>query len=126
MSLLEQEIRLYQRLLNCLEEEWRALISSQEDAILAMAASKEEILKALSQFHPVGSEPDLGGGANKLLHQLKAQVAAAQVRNHRLIAAALEVIQDFLGQLNSAPPNVYQCAGKVETVPGTSSFHRRA
>ena len=42
---LQQEVCLYRQLLECLEEEWQALISSQEEAILALAARKKKFWK---------------------------------------------------------------------------------
>jgi flagellar biosynthesis/type III secretory pathway chaperone len=44
---LQQEISLFKELLDCLEREWQALISSQEDAILALAAQKEHTLEKI-------------------------------------------------------------------------------
>jgi hypothetical protein len=70
--------------------------------------------------------PDPGAPEHELLSRLKRQAATTQARNHRLIAAALETIQDFLGFLQSAPPGIYQSAGKVENTPGNSFFHRQA
>jgi flagellar biosynthesis/type III secretory pathway chaperone len=40
----QPEISLYEDLLECLEQEWQALVNSQEDAILTLAARKEQIL----------------------------------------------------------------------------------
>ncbi len=119
------EISLYEELIECLEQEWQALIKSQEDAILALASRKEqilgEILRVRDQQKPTPEGPD-----QKILGRLKRQAAAIQARNHRLIATALETIQDFLGYLQSAPPGIYHSAGKVETTPGNSFFHRQA
>jgi hypothetical protein len=122
---LPPEIQLYQDLLDCLENEWQALVNSQEDAILTQAAQKEQILAAIAHASrealtiPEDQE-------NELLNRLRNRAAAAQARNHRLIAAALETIQDFLGYLQSAPPGIYHAAGKVENAPGSSFFHRQA
>lgn len=121
----DTEIHLYQRLLDCLEEEWLALIHAREEIILTLAARKEEILRLLSHRHPHSPSPAEETRTQKLL-QLQQQVAHAQARNLRLTNAALEVIQDFLDQLNGGPPGLYQGAGKMETPPGTSFFHRQA
>ena len=121
---LQAEISLYEELLECLEQEWQALVNSQEDAILGLAARKEQILGEILRVRDQ-KIPNPGGQENELLSRLKQQAAATQARNHRLIAAALETIQDFLGYLQSAPPGIYHCAGKVETTPGNSFFHRQ-
>ena len=121
----QQELSLYRELLECLEKEWQALVATREDAILALAAEKEHILEkiiALKRGEEV-ADPD---GDAEALRRLKHQVAAAQARNHRLITTTLETIQDFLGFLKSAPPGIYHSAGKVETTPGSSFFHRQA
>ena len=121
----QPELSLYRELLECLEKEWQALIKSQEDAILALAAQKENILEKIIRLKRGRDNSDSAGEADPL-RRLKHQVADAQARNHRLIITALETIQDFLGYLQSAPPGIYHSAGKVETTPGNSSFHRRA
>jgi hypothetical protein len=121
----QPEIRLYEELLECLEQEWQALVNTQEEAILALAARKEQILgeilrvKAQNIPNPESQEPEF-------LNRLKRQVSTTQARNHRLIVAALETIQDFLGNLHSAAPGIYHSAGKVENTPGNSFFHRQA
>jgi hypothetical protein len=122
---LPPEINLYEELLDCLGKEWQALVNTQEDAILALAAQKEQILgKILAVRRRETASP--GAQENELLSRLKLQVAASQARNHRLIAAALETIQDFITHLQAAPPGIYHSAGQVETTPGSSFFHRRA
>lgn len=122
----QPEILLYEELLECLEEEWQALINSQEDAILVLAAQKEHILGKILALTSGREISDPEGQEDELLSRVKRQAAAAQARNHRLIAAALETIQDFLGHLQSSPPGIYHSAGKVETVPGSPLFHRQA
>jgi flagellar biosynthesis/type III secretory pathway chaperone len=122
---LQPEITLYEELLECLEQEWQALISSQEDDILALAARKEQILGEILRVRGQNMQSH-GEQEHELLSHLKQQAATTQARNHRLILAALETIQDFLGCLQSAPPGIYRAAGKVETTPGNSFFHRQA
>ncbi len=122
----QQEISLYKELLDCLEREWQALINSQEDAILALAAQKEHCLEkiinaASGQDFSEVTEPDL-----EILKRLKHKAAQAQVRNHRLITAALETIQDFLAVLQSPPPGIYHFTGKVGAKLANSLFHRQA
>ena len=119
----QQKLSLYRELLDCLEKEWQALVNSQEDAILALAAEKEQILTKISDVTPGGDFSEPVGESE--LNRLKHQVVDAQARNHRLIATALETIQDFLAYLQSAPPGIYHSAGKVEPPAGGSSFHRQ-
>jgi flagellar biosynthesis/type III secretory pathway chaperone len=121
----QPEISLYEELLECLDQEWQALVSSQEEAILALAVRKEHILGEILRVRDQKTL-DPGGPEHELLIRLKRQAATAQARNHLLIAAALETIQDFLGYLKSAPPGIYQSAGKVEDTQGNSFFHRQA
>lgn len=123
---LQQETCLYRQLLECLEEEWQALISSQEEAILTLAGRKEEILERLALATPGERKEAPDSPEDPDLYLLKRQTAAAQARNHRLIVAALEAIQDFLTHLHLAPPGTYQSAGKVEKTQANSFFHRQA
>ena len=52
-GLIPQElIQQYQKLFECLENEWQALITSQEDAILTLAAEKEHILEKIAGGYP--------------------------------------------------------------------------
>lgn len=119
-------IQLYQKLFDCLEKEWQALITSQEDAILTLAAEKEHILEEIARGNSgLTASPPSGPEAEEL-QRLHHQVADAQSRNQRLIVAALETVQDFLRYLQVAPPGIYQAAGKVEANPGNSFFHRQA
>ena len=121
----QQELSLYRELLECLEKEWQALVTSQEEAILALAAQKEHILEKIIMLSR-GRDLAAPDGEVEPLGRLKHQVADAQARNHRLITTTLETIQDFLGCLQASPPGVYHSAGKVETTPGNSFFHRQA
>jgi len=122
---IPEEICLYQELLECLEKEWHALLVSEEEAILSLAAQKEQILEKINEVTLSSTQQAGDQSAEKLL-RLKRHAAAAQARNHRLIAAALETVQDFLGYLQSGPPGTYQAAGKVDTASGSSYFHRQA
>jgi flagellar biosynthesis/type III secretory pathway chaperone len=126
-GLIPQElIQQYQKLFECLEKEWQALITSQEDAILTLAAEKEHILEKIAGGYPGLTLSPPSGPEAEQLQRLRLQVADAQSRNQRLIGAALETVQDFLRYLQSAPPGIYQAAGKVEATPGNSFFHRQA
>jgi flagellar biosynthesis/type III secretory pathway chaperone len=120
-----QELGLYRELLECLQNEWQALVNSKEEAILALAAEKEHILERIIDLNRSRDLSDLDTEAEPL-RRLKMQAAEAQARNHRLITTTLETIQEFLECLNSAPPGTYQAAGQVETPPGSSFFHRQA
>lgn len=122
----QQEILLYNELLECLEEEWQALINSQEEAILALSSRKEQILIKIAALSPGQEISPPDGQEGETLSRLKCQVALTQTRNYRLIAAALETIQDFWGLIKSASPGVYQAAGAMEAPPGSSFFHREA
>jgi hypothetical protein len=121
----QPEISLYEELLECLEQEWQALINSREEAILSLAAWKEQILGEILRVRDQKT-PGPGGPDHELIGSLKRQAATIQARNHRLIVTALETIQDFIGSLRSAPPGIYHSAGKVEATPGNSFFHRQA
>jgi flagellar biosynthesis/type III secretory pathway chaperone len=120
-----QELSLYRELLACLEKEWQALVDSEEEAILALAAEKERLLEKILSLTRSRDRQNPEKEAEGLRH-LKRQVAEAQARNHRLITTTLETIQDFLDCLQSSPPGIYQAAGKVGTTPGNSFFHRQA
>lgn len=122
----QELIQQYQKLFDCLEKEWQALITSQEDAILSLAAEKEQILEKIAGGNPGLTASPPSGPEAEQLRRLRHQVADAQSRNQRLIAAALETVQDFLRHLHSAPPGIYHAAGKVEATPGNSFFHRQA
>jgi len=122
---IQKEVSLYQELLECLEKEWHALLVSEEEAILSLAAQKEQILEKINEVALSPAQQSGDQEAEQLL-RLKRHVAAAQARNHRLIATALETVQDFLGYLQSGSPGTYQAAGKVDTISGSSYFHRQA
>lgn len=122
---VQKETSLYQKLLECLEKEWHALLVSEEEAILSLAAQKEQILEKINEVTLSAAQQSSDQEAEQL-QRLKRHVAAAQARNHRLIAAALETVQDFLGYLQTGSPGTYQAAGKVDATPGSSYFHRQA
>lgn len=123
---IQEETCLYQELLECLEKEWQALLISEEEAILLLAAEKEQILVKITEANPSPTALSPSGPEAKQLQRLKRHVAAAQTRNHRLIGAALETIQEFLGYLQSDSPGTYQAAGKVGATSSSSFFHRQA
>jgi flagellar biosynthesis/type III secretory pathway chaperone len=125
-SNLQQEISLYEELLDCLEREWQALISSQEDAILALAAQKEQTLEKIIHTAAGRDIAKVTEADQEILKRLRHEAAQAQARNHRLITAALETIQDFLAVLQSPPPGIYQVTGKVGAKLENSLFHRQA
>jgi flagellar biosynthesis/type III secretory pathway chaperone len=117
---------LYNELLECLTQEWQALVNSQEEAILALAARKEHILKNLQALASGDEATNQSDQEREVLTRLKGRVAEAQNRNRRFIAAALETINEFLGHLQASPPGTYHSAGKVAAAPGASFFHRQA
>ncbi len=121
-----REITLFEELLECLEKEWQALITSQEDAILSLAAQKEQILEKIMAAVSSREGPDYPESDRDLLNRLKDKVGAAQARNHRLIATALETIQEFLATLKSPTPGIYQATGKVGTAQEIPLFQRQA
>lgn len=119
------EIQLYQQLLDCLEEEWQALVHAKEETILSLASRKEEILQNLSRLRLAPRSSNDEGKTPDIL-ELRRRIANQQSQNLRLINAALEVIQDFLIQLNASSPGLYQGGGKMENSLGNSFFHRHA
>ncbi|MEW6659319.1 MAG: hypothetical protein AB1424_11735 [Thermodesulfobacteriota bacterium] len=128
--LILQEIALYQELLECLEQEAQALAAAQEETILSLAASKEEILERLLQVKKARAElpaPAADEAAlQKDLARLQRQVATRNLRNREIISASLEVIQDFIGQFLPPGPGLYRQEGRVEAGSGRTLFHRQA
>jgi flagellar biosynthesis/type III secretory pathway chaperone len=128
--LILQEISLYQELLECLEQEAQALSTAQEETILSLAASKEEILERLLGVKKARTElPAPGAGAAALeqdLARLQRQVASRNLRNREIIFASLEVIQDFISQFLPPGPGLYRQEGQVEKGSGRTLFHRQA
>ncbi|MBW1992473.1 MAG: flagellar export chaperone FlgN [Deltaproteobacteria bacterium] len=123
-----REGSLYQELLNCLEEEAQALVSVREEAILAAAARKEALLKRLlelKQNYENTPEARGHGPQEDRLAQLRRRVAAANDRNRQLAVAALEVVHDFLAQLQPPDPGIYEPAG-ARAAPASPLFQRQA
>ena len=126
---LDQEISLYQELLDCLEQEHRALREGREEEILSLAAAKEDILERLLKVRRARDDKDWRepqGEAAARLAQLKGQVRAAAARNRQVITASLELIQDFLGLLQPPGPGTYCPEGQMEPGGGGVLFHRSA
>ena len=128
--LILQEISLYRELLECLEQEAQALAAVQEETILSLAASKEEILERLLSIKKARAEhpaPAANAPAQeKELGRLQRQVASLNLRNREIITASLEVIQDFIGQFFPPGPGLYLPEGRVEPGSGRTLFHRQA
>jgi|GEM_PF-1148434 flagellar biosynthesis/type III secretory pathway chaperone len=127
--LILQEISLYQELLECLEQESQALAAAQEERILSLAASKEEILGRLLEIKKGQTEPTPGAGDAALeqdLARLRRQVAVRNLRNREIISASLEVIQEFIGQFLPPGPGLYKEGGRVDPGSGRTLFHRQA
>ena len=104
---MHREMLLYQQLLECLEQERQALAAADEETIISLATLKGNLLEQLQ--HLVQGRPK-GPAAPEdevLLAHLRRRVAAAHRRNHALIGASLEVIQDFLRQLQPREAGTY-------------------
>ena len=127
--LILQEISLYQELLKCLEQEAQALATAQEETILSLARTKEEILERLLGVKKARLEQP-GPGASKTLHKdlarLEREVATLNLRNREIISASLEVIEDFISQFRPPGPGLYRQEGRVEEGSGRTLFHRQA
>jgi flagellar biosynthesis/type III secretory pathway chaperone len=127
--LILQEISLYQELLECLEQEAQALAAAQEETILSLAASKEEILARLLEVKKARTEhtPAASDAARQQeLARLQRQVAVRNLRNREIISASLEVIQEYIGQFLPPGPGLYQAEGRVDPGSGRTLFHRQA
>jgi flagellar biosynthesis/type III secretory pathway chaperone len=127
-TLLQQEISLYQELLECLEQEAPALTAAQEETILSLAKSKEEILERLLKVKQAREQNPSGAINNPGLQdlaQLKRRVAARNLRNREMIAASLEVIQDFISQFFPPGPGLYHPQGQLDPGSGRTLFHRQ-
>ncbi len=128
--LILQEISLYQELLECLEQEAKALAAAQEETILSLAASKEDILERLLGVKKARTEHPPPAASESALQEdlarLQRQVAARNLRNREIISASLEVIQDFISQFLPPGPGLYRAEGRVEKGSGRTLFHRQA
>jgi flagellar biosynthesis/type III secretory pathway chaperone len=128
--LILQEISLYQELLECLEQEAQALATAQEETILSLAVSKEEILERLLGVKKARTELPAPAANDAALEQdlvrLQRQVASRNLRNREIIFASLEVIQDFISQFLPPGPGLYRSEGRVEKGSGRTLFHRQA
>ena len=129
--LILQEISLYQELLECLEQEAQALATAQEETILSLAVSKEDILERLLGVKKARMElPAPAAAGEEALEQdlvrLQRQVASRNLRNREIIFASLEVIQDFISQFLPPGPGLYRSEGRVEKGSGRTLFHRQA
>ena len=127
-ALIQQEISLYQELLECLEQEVQALNLAQEETILGLAAYKEEILgrlletKNAREGHP---QPASHHEAMQEMVRLQRQVAVCNLRNREIISASLEVIQEFISQFHPPGPGLYLPEGHVDPGSGRTLFHRQ-
>jgi flagellar biosynthesis/type III secretory pathway chaperone len=74
---LQQEISLFKELLDCLEREWQALISSQEDAILALAAQKEHTLEKIIDAAAGRDLAEVTEADQEILKRLRREAAQA-------------------------------------------------
>ena len=127
--LLQQEISLYQELLECLDQEAQALGTAQDETILGLAAFKEEILRQLLEVKKAREEQSLeaenNAGLENLAH-LQRQVAVRNLRNREIIAASLEVIQEYISQFLPPGPGLYRQEGQMDAGCGRTLFHRQA
>ena len=127
--LLQQEISLYQELLECLDQEAQALGTAQDETILGLAAFKEEILRQLLEVKKAREEQSFeaenNAGLENLAH-LQRQVAVRNLRNREIIAASLEVIQEYISQFLPPGPGLYRQDGQMEAGCGRTLFHRQA
>lgn len=120
-----KELALYEELLECLEEESQALVSTREEAILAAAARKEALLERLLELK---QEPESVSSPENhaRLEQLKRQVAAANARNREIALSSLELIREFLAQFQPPGPGLYQMDKPATAVKENALFNRRA
>jgi len=127
-TLIQQEISLYQELLECLEQEAQALTAAQEETILGLAAYKEELLGQLMGAKNAREElPSAVGNEAALqeLASLQRQVAARNLRNREIISASLEVIQEYINQFHPPGPGLYRPEGQMDPGSGRTLFHRQ-
>lgn len=129
LMMLQNEISLYQELLECLEAETQALVKAEEELILAAAARKELLVDRLLQMQRAradGPEPPAADENLGRLASLQRQAAAANARNRELAAASLEVIQEFLVQFQPADPGIYRPGGQAKPAAEAALFQRQA
>ncbi len=128
-TLLQQEMCLYEELLDCLEKETQALLNAREEDILAAAARKELLLDRLLQMKRAqgdGLQTTATGRHKEQLMHLQGQVAAANARNREIVVTSLEVIQEFLAQFQPPGPGLYQPAGQAKSIQEGALFQRQA
>ena len=129
-TLLQQEISLYQELLECLEQEAQALATTrEEETILGLAALKMELLEKMLAVKKAREEQTPGtenAAALQDLTRLQRQVGARNLRNREIIFASLEVIQDYINQFIPPGPGLYQHGGQLAAGSGRNLFHRQA
>jgi hypothetical protein len=127
-TLRQQEMRLYQELLDCLEEEAQALMTARQEAILAAAARKESLLDRLLEMKrslDEGSPATAADRTSRRLGHLQRRVAAANARNREIVVNTLEVIQEFLAQFQPPGPGLYRPGGETKPVSESALFKRQ-
>jgi flagellar biosynthesis/type III secretory pathway chaperone len=127
-TLIQEEMCLYQELLDCLEEESRALMTAQEEAILAATAKKEALLERLLEVKRIyenSPQATAAGQGGELLAHLRRQVVAANAWNRDIMVTSLEVVQEFLAQFQPPGPGLYEPAGPVKSGQANALFQRQ-
>ncbi len=121
-------MNLYQELLDCLEEESQALISARQEAILAVAEKKEELLDRLLWIkQDREKEAQVAAGLpRQRLVSLQSRVAAANARNREIAATSLKLVQEFLALFLPPDPGLYRPAGQAKPLQEGVFFQRRA
>jgi flagellar biosynthesis/type III secretory pathway chaperone len=117
---------LHQQLLECLEQERLALAAADEEAIISLAAVKGNLLEQLQHLAQEKLEGPAAPEDEALLASLKRRLAAAHRRNHALIGASLEVIQDFLKQLQPREAGIYGPPAPARGASPLPLFQRQA
>jgi flagellar biosynthesis/type III secretory pathway chaperone len=102
-----RQMLLHRQLLECLEQERRALTSADEAAILKLAAEKGTLLEQLQHLDQIRPGSAADAAPVPALVDLKRRIAAAHRGNQALISASLEVIQEFLACLHPPGPGTY-------------------
>jgi|UniRef100_A0A7C3WIL7 flagellar biosynthesis/type III secretory pathway chaperone len=106
---VQQELTLYEELIDCLEEEAQALVNARAEAILAVAARKELLVDRLLELKRLQEKVPRPAPPEKLAN-LQRRVAAANARNRQIAAASLEVVQEFLARFQPPDPGLYHPA----------------